>query len=65
MNDGIEGPKLIDLIGNVPCLGNAGEIPQRLPILLREVCSEPHPLVVGFEHAIPRCGPVQPKAVRP
>jgi hypothetical protein len=27
MNDGIEGPELIDLIGNVPCLGNAGEIP--------------------------------------
>src|ERR1700678_3134049 len=27
MNDGIEGPELIDLIGDVPCLGNAGEIP--------------------------------------
>src|SRR5580698_1117658 len=27
MNDGIEGSKLIDLIGNVSCLGNAGEVP--------------------------------------
>jgi hypothetical protein len=37
----------------------------KVPILLREVCSESHPPVVGFEHAIPRCGPVQPNAVRP
>jgi hypothetical protein len=29
MNDGIEGPELIDLIGNVSCLSNAGEIPDR------------------------------------
>ena len=27
MNDGIEDPELIDLIGNVSCLSNAGEIP--------------------------------------
>src|SRR5580658_900277 len=27
MNDGIEGSELIDLIGNVSCLGNAGEVP--------------------------------------
>src|ERR1700722_9573042 len=27
MNDGIEGSELIDLIGNVSCLGHAGEVP--------------------------------------
>jgi hypothetical protein len=27
MNNGIEGSELIDLVGNVSCLGNAGEVP--------------------------------------
>src|ERR1700683_2724702 len=27
MNDGIEGSEFVDLIGNVSCLGNAGEVP--------------------------------------
>ena len=27
MNDGIEGSEFIDLISNVSCLGNAGEVP--------------------------------------
>ena len=29
MNNRIEGSELIDLIGNVSCLSNAGEVPDR------------------------------------
>jgi hypothetical protein len=27
MNDGVKGSELIDLVGNMLCLGNAGKVP--------------------------------------
>jgi hypothetical protein len=46
MNDGIEGSEIIDLIGDVSCLGNAGEVPDDYRFCCGKfVLSLPRPLL--------------------